>query len=135
MSASGDLRRIRADIKRRHAVFFQRVVVLSYESIKLGSPITGSPGQPVGQYGPGYHPGTVGGTLRNSWQMELEAPGRALISSNLIYAAPIEYGIGKFGALRLRSTVGGFHSRAITIAGMQRIVDYAGWLGREVTYG
>jgi len=94
-------------------------------SIVEGSEITGAAGQPVGQYGPGYHPGEVGGTLKASWHTVFLSKLRAIIGTNLKYAEPIEDGVGAYGPLTLRSTVGGFHSLKRTIAGWPRIVVHA----------
>jgi hypothetical protein len=93
-------------------------------SIKVGSELTGAPGQPVGQYGPGYHPGLVGGTLRDSWLPERLGRFVWSVATNLVYAPPIENGAGRFGPLTLRSTIGGFHSVALTRANFDRIVPY-----------
>lgn len=109
---------------------FVRTVQLTRDSIVDGSAITASPGQPVGQYGPGYQPGKVGGTLKASWQTEFLSPTEAIIATNVPYAQPIEDGIGPHGDLTLRSTVGGFHSVKQTVAGFPLIVEEA---VREVT--
>jgi hypothetical protein len=109
-----DLDRFVTKIRARHAAVFQRSVLLTYESIKLGSPITGAPGQPVDT-----------GALRNSWQVEFITPFEAKISSVLLYAQSIEDGIGQHGPLTLRSVVGGFHSVKLTIAGFDQIVAHA----------
>jgi hypothetical protein len=94
-------------------------------SVQSGSAITGSPGQPVGQYGPGYHPGEVGGALKASWQLAFDSPTEATISTDKVYAPDNEYGIrgSDGGAYNQRSSVGGRHSVALTIAGFQRLVD------------
>lgn len=123
MSALDDMRREIVRVTAMAQDVFVNVVAEAHRSIQTGAAITGSPGQPVGQYGPGYHEGETGGTLRDSWQVAFESPTRAIIGTNVKYAKPIEDGIGKYGPLTLRSTVGGFHSRKLTIAGMQRIVD------------
>ena len=95
-----------------------------HDSIQNGSPVTGAPGQPVGQYGPGYHEGEVGGTLKASWQVEFEAADSALVYTKSVYAEGIEDRIGSKGQrINLRSTVGGFHSVKLTRAGWDRIVD------------
>lgn len=91
-------------------------------SIVEGSSLTGAPGQPVGQYGPGYHPGKIGGTLKASWQLVFVTPTQAIVGTNLVYAKPIEEGTNRGRKLTLRSTVGGFHSVAKTITGYERLV-------------
>lgn len=112
-----------AKLEADEEAVFLAVVADTEASIRVGSPVTGAAGQPVGQYGPGYHPGKIGGTLRNSYQTEFIGDREAVISSNLPYALPIEEGIGKHGPLKLRSTVGGFHSIKATAAAFQRLVD------------
>lgn len=81
-------------------------------SLVEGSPLTGAPGQPVDT-----------GQLRGSWVEEFIDIWRWQITTNLIYAPGIEAGVGPQGPITLRSTVGGFHSRALTIAGWPRIVQ------------
>lgn len=100
------------------------VAAEAHNSIVNGSPVTGSPGQPVGQYGPGYHQGEVGGTLKSSWQLRFPSKDVAEITTNLVYAPHNEYGVTEDGRpYRQRSSVGGRFSLALTIAGMDRIVD------------
>jgi hypothetical protein len=96
-----------------------------HRSIVEGSEVTGAPGQPVDT-----------GALRTSWQLSFPSPGRALISTNLVYAPIIESGIRPIGSGRgnatgrtgtritLRSPVGGFHSVQITIDALPRIVAH-----------
>lgn len=91
---------------------FAEVVVEAHRSIQSGSEITGAPGQPV-----------QSGNLRNSWIYAIVQRIRATISSPVEYAESIEDGIGRFGAMQVRSSVGGFHSVKITVSGLQRIVD------------
>lgn len=123
MTFSSDLDRFaKAYQKRMHDVFIG-VTEEVHRSVVFGSEITGAPGQPVGQYGPGYHPGKRGGTLRDSWTPRFLTPEKWELSTNVIYARPIEDGVGRYGALRLRSTVGGFHSVAKTVGGFGKIAD------------
>jgi hypothetical protein len=84
-----------------------------HRSITVGDPLTGAPGQPVDT-----------SNLKDSWGPVpvKSAPGVYDILSDVIYAPVIEYNIR--GAT-LRSAVGGFHSRALTIAAWQNIVDDA----------
>ncbi len=95
---------------RRH---FVAIVGAVYESIVLGSALTGAPGQPVDT-----------GNLRASWQQEIQ-DNRGSVMTNVVYAPQIENGIsdrtGK--RLTLRSQVGGFHSVKLTRANFQRIVE------------
>lgn len=95
------------------------------DSIQNGSQLTGSPGQPVGQYGPGYHPGKVGGELKASWDMTFESPTEILVATNnQDYAVQNEYGVSATGGPYVqRSTVGGRHSVALTVAGFEKIVE------------
>jgi len=122
MSFESDVQAFAQNIQDRVQLTFVNTAVAVQSSIKFGSTITASPGQPVGQYGPGYNEGRVGGTLQASWQLTFPSIGNARISSYLPYAPVIEEGIGKYGPLRLRSTVGGFHSVALTVAGFHRLL-------------
>ena len=88
--------------------------VLALGSIKVGSALTGAPGQPVDT-----------SNLLNSWELEMESPTVAVVSTNVEYAPAIEDGVGPNGPLTLRSAVGGFHSRKQTMAGGQKLVDEA----------
>lgn len=92
-------------------------------SVVEGSDITGAPGQPVGQYGKGYNEGAVGGFLKASWQRWFPSPTEQTIATDAPYAQPIEDLVGRFGPIRIRSTVGGGHSVKLTIAGFDKIVD------------
>lgn len=91
---------------------FPDVVMETKRSIVEGSEITGASGQPVDT-----------GNLRASWHDDRVAQLIAEITTNVVYAEPIEEGIGPHGALTLRSEVGGFHSVKQTVAGFHRIVD------------
>lgn len=119
MSFESDLEAFKRKMNAKQRVVFFNVASAIFSSIQNGSPVTGSPGQPVGQYGPGYNPGKVGGFLKASWQLTFPAPDKAEIKTDAIYGPVIEYNIR--GA-QLRSTVGGFHSVAITIAGTEKIL-------------
>jgi phage gpG-like protein len=113
-------------VETRNADVFKNVVSATLDSIVNGSAVTGSPGQPVGQYGPGYHPGEVGGALKTSWTMELDSPTSptsAIIGTNSPYAVQNEYGISATnGPYVQHSSVGGRHSVAHTVAGFGLIV-------------
>lgn len=94
-------------------------------SIQEGSELTGAPGQPVGQYGPGYHQGEVGGTLRASYQLTFPTAESAEVSSNSEYAVQNETGVSHTGGPYVqRSTVGGRFSVAMTRVGFPRIVEH-----------
>jgi hypothetical protein len=129
MTAFADsLRRSVLAIEHLEAGVFANVVSAVHESVVEGSLVTGAPGQPVGQYGPGYHPGKVGGTLKNSWQTTFVAPDVAEVSTNIVYAPSIEDGLSYAHGgtpMRLRSTVGGFHSVLLTRLGFGRLVRAA----------
>lgn len=83
------------------------------ESIQVGSPITGAPGQPVDT-----------GFLRNSWQIAFPSKERAEITTKTEYAEAIEDGVGRYGPMQVRSPVGGFHSVALTRMNFDRLVDH-----------
>jgi hypothetical protein len=127
VSAADDLRRIAIKGVTNYRALFPGVVDLAHDSIQNGSALTGSPGQPVGQYGPGYHPGKVGGVLKASWQKWYPSPTEAMIATDAPYALQEEEGISYAHGgepITQRSSVGGFHSRKLTVAAMQRIVDF-----------
>jgi hypothetical protein len=126
MTAFGEaLQHFTAKVETRSSTVFLNTVSAVHESITQGSPVTGSPGQPVGQYGPGYHEGDVGGELLSSWQTILNGQWSAAIVTNNPYAPQNEDGIARpgGGAYTQRSTVGGRHSVMKTAAGIQRLVD------------
>lgn len=92
----------------------------AHASIKEGSTVTGSPGQPVDS-----------GFLRDSWILSL-GPTEARIQTNVAYAPVIEYNdrsqyndqgrmppesVDGVGRRSVKSTVGGHHSVRLTIAG------------------
>jgi hypothetical protein len=112
VSFSDDLRRFTAKAETNIRDVHAGTVVRLHESITVGSPVTGSPGQPVDF-----------GNLVRSWGIEDEGDARSLISTPMEYAPGIEDGIGPHGPLTLRSAVGGFHSLKHTIAGAQRVVE------------
>lgn len=106
---------MRSEVARIGAMaerMFVAVGLEAHRSIQSGSEITGSPGQPVDT-----------GNLRNSWQLTRETDSLITIDTPVEYAQPIEDGVGRYGPLELRSAVGGFHSVALTVAGLGRIVD------------
>lgn len=124
MSGGRPLRYWLIEAKNLEQAIFVNSASAAHDSVVNGSPVTGAPGQPVGQYGPGYNEGQIGGTLKASWQLEFDAPDSALIYTNSEYAEGIEDRVGSKGqTINLRSSVGGFHSLKMTRAGWQRIVD------------
>jgi hypothetical protein len=114
MSFPGQLHHFSLLCQTRNHDTFVRSVELTHQSVQIGSPITAAPGQPVDT-----------GNLRASWQVQYHSESEAEISTNVAYAPPIEDGVGKYGPLKLRSAVGGFHSVKLTVAGFPRIVDAA----------
>jgi hypothetical protein len=126
MTAFGEaLQRFTVKVETRSQAVFLNTVSACYESVVNGSPLTGSPGQPVGQYGPGYHEGDVGGELKASWQTHFLSPASAEIVTNSPYAPQNEDGIARpgGGTYRHLSTVGGRHSVMKTAAAIQKVVD------------
>lgn len=112
MSFASDLRKFTAKLKRRNQRIFVRTAAAVDKSIRVGSPITGSPGQPVDT-----------GFLRNSWELTFPTKTTAEISTTTAYAPFIEDGKNTRGAFVLRSKVGGFHSVKLTRAGFQKLAD------------
>jgi hypothetical protein len=112
MSFSEALRSYELAFQAESTALFVDTVVAVKESIVLGSPITSSPGQPVQT-----------GNLRASWTEEFIDAHHARVTTNVVYAQPIEDGIGPHGPLVLRSEVGGFGSVAKTVAGFLRLLD------------
>lgn len=90
---------------------FTNAALTLHDSIVNGSPITGSPGQPVDS-----------GRLKASWIPEFPEANRFETTTNVPYARIIE---DNLRGATLRSSVGGFHSVALTVAGFSRIVDHA----------
>jgi len=103
----------RVELELVPAVFVGTVAEVK-NSIQFGSPLTGSPGQPVDQ-----------DILRPSWQPEFTDPNNAIVSTNVPWAQQNEDGIARPGGgpYVQRSAVGGRWSVALTRASIQRIVD------------
>jgi len=114
MSFRSDLDAWRRKVEADRDAIFVNSVSLAKEAIVEGSPITGSPGQPVQT-----------GNLKTSWQEELIGNEAATISTNVEYAPAIEDGIGPHGPMTVRSQMGGFHSVKLLIAGWWAIVQQA----------
>lgn len=87
---------------------------IALESIQVGSRITGAPGQPVDKF-----------QLLPSYHIERLGVRTSRIVSYLPYAWGIEHGVGPHGPIKLRSSVGGFHSIKRTIAAMDRVAAAA----------
>lgn len=124
MSFANDVRAFADKVDRRLKDAHAGVTEECFRSMTSGSEITGAPGQPVGQYGPGYNEGKVGGDLLASYQLVHNGPFDSSIVSNSPYAVPIEEGMSWYGKMSLRSSVGGFHSRKLTMAGFDRIKNH-----------
>ena len=117
MTFDTDIARFVAKTFARQKLIFFGVANGLHNSIVQGSPITGSPGQPVATVG--------GGTLKNSWQLEFGELFLASTSTPIIYARGIEEQVDPRSGnqLTLRSEVGGFHSVKLTRAGYQKLVN------------
>lgn len=117
MGFGDELLRFAAKADRTVTDVFVGSTLAAEESIKVGSPITGAPGQPVDT-----------GNLRNSWQTEFDRPvmpERAAISTTVEYAPAVEDGVGPEGPRTYgQSGVGGSHSVALTAAGWDKIVEH-----------
>ena len=126
MSYSDDIKRFTDKAERRARNVFIASTVEVRRSIVEGSTLTGAPGQPVGQ----YTDGRVGGTLKASFIDNRLSLTSWRIQTKIEYAPGIEDAVGPRGPIRLRSTVGGFHSVKKTVAGWDRIVTF---VNRSVT--
>ena len=113
MSFERDLESFTSKVERLTKDAFVDATVEVRRSIVEGSTLTGAPGQPVDT-----------GALKASFVDNFTGPTSWQITTNMEYAPPIEDGVGRFGPITLRSSVGGFHSVALTVAGWQRIVDH-----------
>lgn len=111
MSFTDDINRFTAKVRVTSLESLVNVASAVKSSITDGSPVTGSPGQPVDT-----------GTLKASWILEFDSPTSARISTNVAYASAIEDGIGSHGPMTLRSPTGGFHSVKNTVLGFSRLV-------------
>ena len=114
MTFSEDIKRFNAKVENLTQEVFVGVVAEAKDSIVNGSPLTGSPGQPVDT-----------GNLRDSWQTEFKDENTAVISTNVVYAPQNEDGISRPSGVeyRQKSAQGGRWSVALTRAGIQNIVD------------
>lgn len=129
MSFREDVSRFGAKVDQRARDIHNRTCDLAFSSIVEGSAITGAPGQPVDT-----------GFLKGSWQNLIDGPLARRIVTNVAYAPVIEEGSRAAydpggvqrppqppggGTRRIKSTVGGHHSVALTRASWQRLVDAA----------
>lgn len=107
------IRRFNAKAENLTQAVFDGTVAEVKNSIQFGSPLTGSPGQPVDK-----------DILRPSWQTEFTDPHNARVSTNVLWAVQNETGISATGGPYVqRSAKGGRWSLALTRMGWSRIVD------------
>lgn len=121
------LDRFKVTTKTRAQIVFDGASRAALASIRLGSPITGAPGQPVDSE-----------DLLKSWRMEPESPTVNVIFTDSPYAQSNEDGIARPGGgpYILRSKRGGRHSVKLTIMGFPRIVaDIVAKLGTRFPGG
>lgn len=113
------LRNIALDLRYREEDCFANIAEHVMTSVLVGSPVTGAPGQPIDT-----------GELIGSWTMTMSVPSRyAKYESSAAHAEIIE--TNARGA-KLRSKVGGFHSVAITMANLNKIIAHeAGKIGAQ----
>lgn len=105
------IEQIKVRVAARNSAIFVNSCAAMKDSITDGSAITGSPGQLVRS-----------GNLKASWQLSFPSQTEAIISTNAVYARQMEDGTREGRALTQRSPTGGFHSVALTIAGLGSIV-------------
>ncbi|HEY4133503.1 MAG TPA: hypothetical protein VGM50_22985 [Gemmatimonadaceae bacterium] len=105
---------IKVKVQVRSRAAFARVASRAYESIQVGSELTGSKGQPVDH-----------GELRASYQLLFPSPTTAAITTDSPYARQNEDGIARPGGgpYRQKSPVGGRWSIALTVAALPRIIE------------
>lgn len=121
MGFASDVQQFAEETRKRQQAVFAGVVQESFRSIRDGSPITASPGQPV-----------VTGGMRDSWSISVEG-SRVVISTNHPGAPAIEYATKQGRALVTHSGQGGSHSLMLTKVGFQNIVDFV--VANEGGYG
>lgn len=112
MGFRDDLNAFSAKVEHVEQSVFEAVADRAYESITVGSAMTGAPGQPVDT-----------GALIASFVQEWPDDNTALIQTDLVYAPIIEDGIRSGRPITIRSAVGGTHSLALTVAGFGNIVE------------
>lgn len=101
------------------AAIYSRADDLMFESVTVGSIITGAPGQPV----------QLGDLLR-SWQRRYLSRWETEHFSDLPYAWGIENAVGPYGPITLRALIGGFHSVKLSVAAWPRVVVHAARMER-----
>lgn len=111
---AAEIQMFRRNTKRALEEVHDEVVDAAHTSITVGSPHTGSRGQPVGsQPRPAHDPVR----LRDSWVKEPQAPFLTRIFTTKIYAPIVE-----FDAQPFRSEVGGPHALSLTRRYWQALV-------------
>jgi hypothetical protein len=129
MSFNADLNRFALKVDARTKAVYLAVAAKVHESITVGSPTTGAPGQPVDT-----------GFLRASWTLT-QGPTVSEIATNVAYAPVIEHNLraaynssgvqndrrNPNGTARraVKSTVGGAHSVRLTVAAADRLQSEA----------
>lgn len=111
MSGAQAIQSFALKVDRNLAAIFVGAATDVFNGVVFGSPVTGSPGQPVDT-----------GNLRASWQLRFISEHEAQVSTNVEYAPAIEDGIGPHGPMTLRSGVGGFHSVKSVRANFDRLL-------------
>lgn len=116
MGFADQMRRVAARVSADSQAVFVSSATEVFNSIVFGSPLTGSPGQPVAA--------VDGGELRASWQLTFPTPTSALIMTKSVYAESNEDGIARPGGgpYLLRASIGGRFSVALTIRALPKIV-------------
>lgn len=125
MSFDRDLNKFALKVDARTKAVYLSVAAKVHQSITVGSPTTGAPGQPVDT-----------GFLRASWTL-VQGPTVSEIATNVAYAPVIEHNLraaydpagrknerkNPNGTSRraVKSTVGGNHSVKMTVAGADRL--------------
>jgi len=117
VSFQDDIARFAVMALDREQRVLEALVGAAYDSVVYGSAATGSPGQPVGTGEPGGH-------MRESWNIR-QSKFTAHVFTRDPGAPTIELGARLGKNLILHSTVGGFHSVALTRAGFPQLVDQA----------
>lgn len=123
MSFSGDIQAFAVKVEQRAKDTLVEATMIVHESITVGSPITGAPGQPVDT-----------SFLLNSWQTTFPDDVTGRVATNVVYARSIEEGtrVASHGVPRPpemkstllpgeRSPIGGPHSFKLTVASWDRI--------------
>lgn len=110
MGFAQDIAGFNQRLRQRESHLFVNVVSHVETSIKVGSPSTGAPGQPVDT-----------GNLLNSYQTKFVAPRVAEVSTPVAYAPDVE---DNSRGVVFKSSVGGAHSVRLTRAGFPAIVEF-----------